>query len=770
MAEKNTKSEFLDGKEYIVIRDQQRKLHGLGQEEQAEFVCRGCGYRRLVAAKFIGKASRCPRCDTLSPILKSFASVTELQPSPKVAPVAGIAVFHCQACNYRRGVASRHVGKKSRCPQCGTLTAVSSGVPAQLLHLPLSEVGAKGRSGLPTGSEVPRVPRARGRKSELLAVVALAAVMVVAAGILTLAGKQESLANLSLPGAFGHLAGVHPNAVKPVSSELEQRLATRALEGIDLNRLELSGRDFSGANLRGADLSRARLDVADLHGAVLQGADLHGTDLNKVNLAGADATAADFSNARLIKAKLVAALCIDANLQGADLTEIDGREINLEKANLTRAVLVSSNLRGAKLTGANFTAASLREAKLSGANLAGANFTRANLELAVLSHGTILEGANLTGSNLQGIDLSGADLRQANLTGADLRQANLSKVDFQGANLNDADLTGADLTNTNFRDAELKGAKLVGVNLARADNVKPDYLKYAVLSDVKLTRLDLGGASLADATLEGADLSYTSLDNADLRRTNLRRANLQHANLQSADLTGADLAEADLTGADLTDADLKMASLASAIIDQEALRKAKNADLARSGAIAAAGSSAEPNSLAEAISLPPSPIKIWDLKVAAHGPVTYEFNDVQALDAAYQGLEGPQALVLRSRMFGQGQASSANRAGTTYGVLYSVNFLPREQRIPIEARWISSSGKIIRSITQEVGSGELHVVAHSFGEGDLDGAQSWRIEFCHGERKISTLTGDSSSAKSGHGEAAEQKPAVAAVRATEVQE
>ncbi|MEV0259409.1 pentapeptide repeat-containing protein [Streptomyces sp. NPDC050732] len=134
-------------------------------------------------------------------------------------------------------------------------------------------------------------------------------------------------------------------------------------------------------NLDGLHLQRAQLTGAHLSGAVLTEARLCLADLIRANLI----------RARLVRADLSGANLTGARLCGADLSGAD---------------LVRAHLNGANLTGARLCGADLTEANLNGANLSGANFT-----------GARLSKAHLTKANLTKADLNGADLTEANLRG-----------------------------------------------------------------------------------------------------------------------------------------------------------------------------------------------------------------------------------------------------------------------------------------------------------------------------------------------------------------
>jgi serine/threonine protein kinase, bacterial len=78
---------------------------------------------------------------------------------------------------------------------------------------------------------------------------------------------------------------------------------------------------------------------------------------------------------------------------------------------------------------------------------------------------------------------------------------------------------------------------------------------------VRLTRVDLSGATFHSANLKHVNLNNSVLSGADFGRANLGHAKLRDTNLTKAYLSNADLQEADLRGADLRGAYLLNANL-----------------------------------------------------------------------------------------------------------------------------------------------------------------------------------------------------------------
>lgn len=127
-------------------------------------------------------------------------------------------------------------------------------------------------------------------------------------------------------------------------------------------------------------------ETALLRNAKMDGIDLEKTDLTAIDLSGASLVKADLKGAYLGVAKLAGAYLVEAQLSGA----------KLEGADLAGANLVRARLEGTELWGANLVEALLSGAQLSGANLVGAILERAKLK------GAKLKGAKLLGAILLG--------------------------------------------------------------------------------------------------------------------------------------------------------------------------------------------------------------------------------------------------------------------------------------------------------------------------------------------------------------------------------
>lgn len=191
---------------------------------------------------------------------------------------------------------------------------------------------------------------------------------------------------------------------KQVKTKVQQaleRYSTRLAQEL-IKSYEAGERNFHQANLNGlylqrADLSEANFSEANLSEAYLKQAYLSGVNFNNANLKGAN----------LVNAELFQASFVEANLS----------ETYLNSASLTQANLIKANLRGTDLSEADLTGVDLSQAILTWANLSAANFSQANLSNTNLV-GSDLTGANLSGANLEGAKLKGVNLTDANLAGA----------------------------------------------------------------------------------------------------------------------------------------------------------------------------------------------------------------------------------------------------------------------------------------------------------------------------------------------------------------
>ena len=151
------------------------------------------------------------------------------------------------------------------------------------------------------------------------------------------------------------------------------------------------------------------------------------------------------------------------------------------------------------------------------------------------------------------------DLRGIFANGFVMSNAKMSHVDLSDAYLELVVLDSANLESAKLYKANLESAKLYGANLKSA----------------KLDWANLKSAELYGANLKSAELYGANLESAELNRANLKSAKLNGANLESAELYGANLESAELNGANLESAELNDANLKSAKLNGANLKSAE---------------------------------------------------------------------------------------------------------------------------------------------------------------------------------------------------
>ena len=106
----------------------------------------------------------------------------------------------------------------------------------------------------------------------------------------------------------------------------------------------------------------------------------------------------------------------------------------------------------------------------------------------------------------------------------------------------------------------MSNAKMSHVDLSDA-YLELVVLDSANLESAKLYKANLESAELNDANLESAELYGANLESAKLNDANLESAKLNDANLESAELVWANLKSADVKGADFKYSDLSFAKI-----------------------------------------------------------------------------------------------------------------------------------------------------------------------------------------------------------------
>lgn len=120
-----------------------------------------------------------------------------------------------------------------------------------------------------------------------------------------------------------------------------------------------------------------------------------------------------------------------------------------------------------------------------------------------------------------------------NLRNSQLSRRNLSRFDFRNVDLSRADLTRADLTQARLEGALLGEATLLDASLPKGH-----------LSEVVLTKSDLGGMDFSASVLRDAQLNQTNL-----KGTNFSGSDLTNVSFVEASAISTDFSRAVLTGA-----------------------------------------------------------------------------------------------------------------------------------------------------------------------------------------------------------------------------
>ena len=166
------------------------------------------------------------------------------------------------------------------------------------------------------------------------------------------------------------------------------------------------------------------------------------------------------------------------------------------------------------------------------------------------------------------------DLRGIFANGFVMSNAKMSHVDLSDAYLELVVLDSANLESAKLYKANLESAKLYKANLESAKLYKAN-LESAKLYKANLESAKLYGAKLYGANLKSAKLDWANLKSAELYGANLESAELNRANLKSAKLNGANLESAELNGANLESAELNDANLKSAKLNGANLKSAE---------------------------------------------------------------------------------------------------------------------------------------------------------------------------------------------------
>ena len=128
-------------------------------------------------------------------------------------------------------------------------------------------------------------------------------------------------------------------------------------------------------------------------------------------------------------------------------------------------------------------------------------------------------------------------------------------------------------------------------------------------------------------------------------------------------------------------------------------------------------------------------MKIWGLQVESAGLVQQPFQQVSELSAAYENVRDIELNMKKLQMFAGGANNIPGKIGTTLGALYSVNFLPVDQDLPLVIRWYGPDGKLVRTSNQQVKYMQRLVEALTITE-KMPVHGTWTVQFFHQNRKI----------------------------------
>ncbi|MFQ3680269.1 MAG: pentapeptide repeat-containing protein, partial [Pseudanabaenaceae cyanobacterium] len=160
-----------------------------------------------------------------------------------------------------------------------------------------------------------------------------------------------------------------------------------------------------------------------------------------------------------------------------------------------------------------------------------------------------VQGRNLVGVNLQKLNLAGVNFANADLRDANLAAANLSRSNLMGANLR-----GTNLQKANLRGARVRGSQIELNKDKKVTQLDSEDLLLWSLSNTNrpgraVTRQNLDGFNLAEATLSRVNFSGSRLTWVDFTGTDLSGSNFSNTTLTGANFQGANLRGARFTGA-----------------------------------------------------------------------------------------------------------------------------------------------------------------------------------------------------------------------------
>ena len=205
--------------------------------------------------------------------------------------------------------------------------------------------------------------------------------------------------------------------------------------GLDLQKMDLSGAAFIGTRMYEVQLQNANLQGATLTGALLKGA-----RLNKANL----------TLAKLDSAYLVAEQGRPATLH--DVSKFEPAVVT--EAFLFNAVLDGAHCDGVDFSGAFFvTAPAISDSQAASAVSAFMNFAKFDQSKAV---GAVFDGAQLSAASFVEATLVGASFRDDGTRATQLTPSSddiHTRASARGADIRGADFTGANMDGLNMQNA-----------------------------------------------------------------------------------------------------------------------------------------------------------------------------------------------------------------------------------------------------------------------------------------------------------------------------
>lgn len=357
---------------------------------------------------------------------------------------------------------------------------------------------------------------------------------------------------------------------------------------------------------------------------ILEGIKLQKVDLSNAELSNAKMKTVNFEDAVMDNVKFE-----NAELGGAKFTNASLNNALMKNANMYNAVLRNTKMTGAKFSKANMDGATLKNAIIEYATFDGANIENAIFENAICK-GTNFSNAKIKNASFENADVNNAYFFNADITNADYKNANLSNTEFNIAKMNFTDFRFAkNIENAKFMYSEWWNAlftrdqkRILKRKYQCKDNII--YIKYRDVMNkcpnekwyksYGLVGANLSGTKIrSDILKKTKNLSYANiiltvffgiskneLESIDFSHTNWWKARFEIETkkmlkrkykctydcpsnewYESSDIVGGNFTNDVLYGADLTNIDFKNVNIDGTIFDNAIflftdLRKAKN--------------------------------------------------------------------------------------------------------------------------------------------------------------------------------------------------